>query len=122
MNIINVITKAQLDALYNEGALTWEGLDSSEENLNSVVEWLKDHKALPDGIEPTFHIIKGKLMNGVYGLTGDNAYHDDLNIVSVTGIIDYQVALARFEVDGRWFSDIVDNNARRQGEAYVNGF
>ena len=32
MNIINVTTKEQLDVLYNQSALTWEGLSSDEEN------------------------------------------------------------------------------------------
>ena len=116
MKIINVFTKEQLDELYNEGALTWEGLSTSEDNLNAVMEWLKDHKAIIEGVEPTFHITTGRLMNKYYGLTGDNAYHNDLSIVSVTDIIDYQVAIARFEVGGRWFDDIVDNNVRRREE------
>ncbi len=116
MNIINVTTKEQLDELYDQSALTWDGLATSEENLNSVKKWLAEHEAIIDGTEPTFHITKGKLMNDTYGLTGGNAYHEDLNIVSVTNIVDYQVALARFEVGGRWFSDIVDNDIRRQGE------
>lgn len=116
MNITNVTTKAQLDELYNQGALTWVGLATSEENLNSVKKWLAEHEAIIDGTEPTFHIAKGKLMNDTYGLTGNNAYHEDLNIVSVTDIVDYQIALVRFEVEGRWFSDIVDNDVRRQGE------
>ena len=116
MKIINTFTEEQLDELYNESALTWEGLSTDEANLEAVVEWLKDHKALIDGVEPTFHITTGRLMNKVYDLTGDNAYHNDLSIVSVTDIIDYQIALARFEVGGRWFDDIVDNNARREEE------
>ena len=114
MNITNVTTKEQLDELYNQSALTFEGLDSSEENLSAVYFWLLEHKAIIEDIEPTFHIIKGKLMNDTYDLTGDNEYHEDLNLVSITGIIEYQVVLARFEVGGRWFDDIVDNNIRRQ--------
>ena len=114
MNITNVTTKEQLDALYNQSALTWEGLDSSEENLNAVLNWLGENKAIIDGVEPTFHVIKGKLMNDTYGLTGDNAYHEDLNLVSVTNINQVPITLPRFEVGGRWFDDIVDNNIRRQ--------
>lgn len=114
MKIINVFTKEQLDALYNQSALTWEGLDSSEENLNAVLNWLSENKAIIEGTEPTFHVIKGKLMNDTYGLTDDNAYHEDLNLVSVTDINQVPITLPRFEVGGRWFDDIVDNNIRRQ--------
>jgi hypothetical protein len=116
MKIINVFTKEQLDALYNQSALTWEGLDTSEENLNAVKEWLSENKAIIEGTEPTFHITTGRLMNKYYGLTGDNAYHNDLNLVSVTDINQGPITLSRFEVGGRWFDDIVDNNIRRQGD------
>lgn len=114
MKIINTFTKEQLDELYNESALTWEGLSTSEDNLNAVMNWLKDHKATIEGVEPTFHITTGRLMNKYYGLTGDNAYHNDLSIVSVTGINPVPIALARFEVGGRWFDDVVDNNEMRE--------
>lgn len=115
MNKINVTTKEQLDALYNQSALTWEGMDTSEENLGAIKEWLEEHGAITDGVEPTFHITTGELMNVIYELTGSNAYADDLSIVSVTDINQMAIAIPRFEVGGRWFDDIVDNNARREG-------
>ena len=114
MNIINVSTKEQLDALYKQSALTWEGLTTDEENLNAVKEWLAEHGAILEGTEPTFHIITGELMNDAYGLMGSNAYPEDLSIVAVTDIQQTKVMIARFEVGGRWFDDIVDNNARRE--------
>ena len=114
MNKIIVTTKTELDALYNCSALTWEGLSTDTENLESVIDWLKVHNAETE--EVTFHIIKGELMNEIYGLTGTNAYPDDLDIVSVTGIKQEKIIFARFEVGGRWFDDIVDNNRMREEE------
>ena len=114
MNIINVTTKKQLNKLYNQSALTWEGLSSDEENLNAVKDWLKEHKAILHNDEPTFHIITGAFMNEQYGLSGDNAYAEDLTLVSVTDINQMAIVIPRFEVGGRWFDDIVDNNARRE--------
>lgn len=109
-----VTTKSALDALYNQSALTWEGMSSDDENLNAIENWLRDYAAIPDNTEPTAHIIKGEFMNATYGLTGNNAYPDDCTILSVTGIDQMKIALPRFGVDGRWFDDIVDNNARRK--------
>lgn len=114
MKITYVSTKAELDALYNQSALTWEGLTTDEDNLNAVKEWLAANGAILNDIEPQFHIITGKLMNEIYGLTDTNAYPEDLTIVSVTDINTVKVALARFQVGGRWFDDIVSNNARRE--------
>ena len=113
MNIINVTTKEQLNKLYNQSALTWEGLSADEENLNAVKEWLEEHGALTS-VEPTFHIITGEFMNEQYGLSGDNAYPKDCTIVSVTDIDQMKIVIPRFEVGGRWFDDIVDNNVRRE--------
>ena len=114
MKIINVTTKEQLDALYNQSALTWEGLSSDEENLGAVKDWLEEHGAILENTEPTFNIITGDLMNTIYGLTDSNSYPEDLSIVSVTDINQAKVTIPRFEVGGRWFDDIVDNNARRE--------
>lgn len=116
MNIINVTTKEQLNALYNQSALTWEGLSADDENLNAVRNWLKEHGAILEGTEPTFHIIAGAFMNEQYGLSGNNAYAEDLTIVSVTDINQMAIVIPRFEVGGRWFDDIVDNNTRREDE------
>ena len=61
-------------------------------------------------------------MNEKYGLTKDNAYPEDLNIVSIK-LEDikniFRLSVARFEIGARWFSDIVDNNIERQNQ--ING-
>lgn len=116
MKIINVSTKEQLDALYNQSALTWEGMDTSEENLNDIKNWLDNHGAILENTEPTFHIISGELINNTYRLSGTNAYPEDLGIVSVTNINQMKITIPRFEVGGRWFDDIVDNNVMREGK------
>ena len=56
-------------------------------------------------------------MNINYGLTGTNKYKDDLTIVSIKNedIKDLSaIIMPRFEVGGRWFDDVVDNNVRRE--------
>jgi hypothetical protein len=114
MNIINVTTKEQLNILYNQSALTWEGLASDEGNLNAVRNWLNEHGAILEGKKPTFHIITGDFMNVQYGLSGNNAYPDDCTLVSVTDIDQMKIVIPRFEVGGRWFDDVVNNNAMRE--------
>ena len=107
-----VFTKEQLDELYNQSALTFEGVVADEENLTAIKEWLEEYSAVNE--DPHFHIISGAIMNKTYDLKGRNAYPDDLTIVSVTNINNMKIALARFGVGGRWFDDIVDNNKRRE--------
>lgn len=64
-----------------------------------------------------FYKISGKVMNEYYGLTGDNAYPDALTICSMK-LADIEnvgaIIIPRFQIGGRWFNDVVDNNARRE--------
>ena len=109
--ITNVTTKEQLDVLYNNSAFTMEGL--AEDSIPDLMNWLEKHNAIEKQI-PNVHIIKGKLMNNIYELTGNNTYNDDLTIISVLGINLLAIVYPRFEIGGRWFDDVVDNNLRRQ--------
>lgn len=114
MEIINVTSKDVLDQLYKESALTKEGLNP--DYLNDFKDWIVN-TTKANMINERFYIIKGKVMNVEYNLTGNNAYPDDLNIVSVklSDISDWQkLVMPRFEIKARWFDDIVDNNAMRE--------
>jgi hypothetical protein len=86
------------------------GLDL--DSLGDVIVWMQKYHVNTD--KAVFHVIEGGVMNTLYGLTGTNAYPTDLNIVSVTGVEQANLAVPRFQVGGRWFDDIVDNNRRRQ--------
>ena len=108
--IENVTTKAQLNNLYNHSAFTIEGL--AEDSIPDLIKWLEDNKAFTNE-KPIVCITKGKVMNTEYDLVDSNAYDNDLTIVSVININQMIIALKRFSVGGRWFDDIVDNNARR---------
>lgn len=108
--IENVTTKKQLDNLYNNSAFAIEGL--AEESIKDLIEWLGDNTTFTTE-EVVVYVTKGNVMNDMYELRDSNAYPDDLSIVSVIDIDLMKVALKRFSVGGRWFDDIVDNNARR---------
>ena len=107
----NVTNKNELDNLYNHSALTIEGL--AKDSICDFVEWLGDNTdILTDNL--VVYVTKGKVMNDNYCLTGNNKYPDDLSIVSVIDIDLLKVVLKRFDIGGRWFDDIVDNNASRE--------
>ena len=117
MNIIKVTTKAQLDELYKESAFTIEGLSSDDKSLGQLAEWVKH---LTEFKREDFYIIEGKTMNREYNLTGTNAYPEtDCTLVCIK-LSDLEKPLAltipRFQVGGRWFDDVVANNARREAE------
>lgn len=105
----------KLDEFYNDSSLTFEGCTTDKENLDYLYNWLKELDAIK-GTLPIY-TYKGSLMNEKYGLTGSNAYPNDLNFITVKlSDINYSDNLAykRFEIGGRWFDDIVENNKYRQ--------
>ena len=118
MNIQTVTDGQQLDHFYEDWSLTFEGLDTSEENISFIKEYL-DHYGGEINPDFTAWVVPGSLMNEHYSLTGDNAYPDDLHIVVIEqkdiGNV-HAIAMPRFQIGGRWFTDIVDNNARREEE------
>lgn len=113
MNKKILTTESELKTLYNQSALTWEGLVDNDESLGQVIDWLKEHGVDTAGI--VFNVVKGETMNKIYKLDGKNAYETTLNIVALTGINTAKIVTARFQVGGRWFDDIVNNNKDRQG-------
>lgn len=107
---------ATFNKLYNNEALTAEGMSITPENedktLRMVAKWFKTNSGIKDAIDVNIYIILGKAMNDYYHLTGKNQYPDDLHIVC----IDWIDAGAKSPYKGiwRWFSDVVDNNAKRE--------
>lgn len=120
IKIEKIATQAQLDELYILNAIALEGL--VEDDIHHFVDWIERDcrcKFLNDDIK--VNIIKGKTMNEFYGLTGNNAYQDDLTIVAIpfTQIDTHDIgklALKRFTIGARWYDDIVYNNLRREGK------
>ena len=117
MNKIQVTDRKTLDELYDESAFTIEGLSADDVNLGKLAEWVKH---LTEFKREDFYIIEGKTMNREYNLTGTNAYPEtDCTLVCIK-LSDLEKPLAltlpRFEIGGRWFDDVVANNARREAE------
>lgn len=111
INVINV-DDATLKDLIDNSALTIEGL--ALDSINDFVGWIEEHTPLK---RKDVYVTKGKLANSEWGLTGNNAYPDDLNIVSIKldDMEDFKkIVMTRFQIGGRWMDDIYDNNIRRQ--------
>lgn len=114
MRTINVTDFETLKMLEENSALTLEGLN--EEDALHFMEWVKNLTPVTDEV---VYIIKGKIMNIAYGLTGKNAYPNDLTLQAIPlNVVENLMALVipKFEIGGRWFDDIVANNARREDE------
>lgn len=99
----NTEMKKQFKDFYDDAIFTWEGMSIDDDNLKTIVKEL-------DLKNPTFYIYSGRQMNGVYRLSGRNAYPSSLTFLSIE---DYYNPMMKLRVGARWFNDIVDNNRRR---------
>lgn len=63
------------------------------------------------GTPKEFFAFEGADMNEAYGLTGNNAYKDELHCLMfpLDGLAD-NLAMFKLGMGDRWFDDIVDNN------------
>lgn len=83
-------------------------------------EWIAGYRELLGdrgiGKPEQFTTFKGKDMNEVYGLTGSNAYTDNLTFLMfpLDGLVVPKLAIFRLQAQDKWFDDIVDNNQRRE--------
>lgn len=86
-----------------------------------INEWKQGYQDLLDkeGIGKIKEWIEftGDDMNKEFQLTGDNAYEPDLHFLafSLDGLNLSKLAIFKIRMQDRWFNDIVDNNASRQG-------
>jgi len=53
-------------------------------------------------------------MNKIYNLTGDNKYGNNLGILAIDWVDVIEKSKYRYKGQWRWFSDVVDNNAKRE--------
>ena len=103
--IKQITTLDELEALANKSAPTWEGI-----NLEGLEDTLKE-------IDPEVEVVYvlGKDYNDAYGLTGNNAYPDDLSIIFLNK---WSIPMMswKFNYGCRWADDVRDNNVAREEE------
>ena len=119
-------SNSDFDTLYNKEAYCAEGMPnaSSDEAAKFLLNYFSKFNGCAKHIN--FYYCYGKDLNNYYHLTEDNRYPDDLGIF----FIDWSNFDRSFDVAGhkgnlRYFSDVVDNNARkeiRKGNPYYKNY
>lgn len=119
-------TNEDFEKLYKTEALCAEGLanSDSEETAQYFANYISNWEGRADEIH--FFWCKGKDLNTYYHLKGDNMYPNDLGIFFID-LSNFGKSFKASEHKGsfRWFSDVVDNNARREiikGNKYYDNY
>ena len=112
--------------LYDTEAMCAEGLKDpdSEETKKLFTDMVSKWEGCPEKVN--FYYCSGKDLNNYYHLTGDNRYPNDLGIFFIdTSNFGKEFDASSHKGKFRWFSDVVDNNARREiqkGNKYYDGY
>ena len=96
---------------------SWYTITGAGGDLSEWTEGYEDMLALEGIGKPReWHSFKGSDMNERYGLTGENAYPDDLTFLAfpLDGLDVSRLATLKVRLRDRWFDDIVMNDLRRE--------
>lgn len=109
------IDKNEFNRLYNGSWYTIVGAGGDLEEWEKGIQDLLDSKDI--GKVKEWVTYKGKDMNEWARLSKENAYPEDLTFISfpLDGLDLGKLAIFKVQMQDRWFDDIVDNNARREG-------
>ena len=108
-------TKSDFDKFYRGNDFTLEGITTDEASCQMIANFLANRFEVNTPIE--IFAIKGKDMNKVYDLYGDNAYPDTLSIMVIpldTIKDNKDIVSAKSAIKARYFNDVVDNNEYRE--------
>lgn len=116
-------SKSDMTKFYNNNDFCMVGVKVTDEGCQQLANLLADNYDINTPVQ--FYSIKGKDMNKVYDLYGDNAYPDkDFNILVVpTDTIKncpnyaHIIADVKVLIHARYFNDVVDNNEYREYKA-----
>ena len=119
------VDSSKFDELYNKEVYCAEGMKIDDDTPLLLANYFSKEPGCSEHIN--MYYCKGIDLHTYYHLTGNNAYVDDLTIV----FIDWsRFEIGKFDVVGnkglfRYFSDVVDNNARREirkGNQHYNDY
>lgn len=117
-------TKEQIRELRNKSAFTFAGAGG---DLNVWMVGVNDAlKNLGINQVTNFYTWEGRVLNEMYGLTGENAYPEDLTFFAfdITEIPMDQIgklSMWKLQIGARWLDDIIDNDlAHEQSKITIN--
>jgi hypothetical protein len=109
LKIVKVKTKKQCEELRKIWALTFSGISCDADTLEGIAQWVEQYTSYTNKVA---YLVSGEQINAWYKLTDKNAFPSAHNFICISqhDLKDYnKIALARFDVGGRWLKDIISD-------------
>lgn len=100
---------SMLKELYEGSAYTIIGVGGELNTWVDGYQELLDEKGI--GKVEDWYVFTGKDLNTEYGLTGEDAFDEDIRFLAfpLTGLDVEKLAIFRIRMGDKWFDDFVDN-------------
>lgn len=124
--IIRVKDKENLKTLYDDKSLVIEAVDIADENINRILDALKNEKVIAKDAVVNIFVIKGTFLNNLFDIENRLKYAPNTNIISIMlsdleNISKLMQSQLRYTLGVKWMDNLLDSLANGKSVEEILG-
>ena len=124
--IIRVKDKENLKILYDDKSLVIEAVDIADENINRILDALKNEKIIAKDVIVNIFVIKGTFLNNLFDIENRLKYAPNTNIISIMlsdleNVSKLMQSQLRYTLGVRWMDNLLDSLANGKSVEEILG-
>ena len=124
--IIRVKDKENLKTLYDDKSLVIEAVDIADENINRILDALKNEKVIAKDTIVNIFVIKGTFLNSLFDIENRLKYAPNTNIISIMlsdleNISKLMQSQLRYTLGVKWMDNLLDSLANGKSVEEILG-
>ena len=124
--IIRVKDKENLKTLYDDKSLVIEAVDIADENINRILDALKNEKIIAKDVIINIFVIKGTFLNNLFDIENRLKYAPNTNIISIMlsdleNISKLMQSQLRYTLGVKWMDNLLDSLANGKSVEEILG-
>lgn len=124
--IIRVKDKENLKTLYDDKSLVIEAVDIADENINRILDALKNEKIIAKDVVVNIFVIKGTFLNSLFDIENRLKYAPNTNIISIMlsdleNISKLMQSQLRYTLGVKWMDNLLDSLANGKSVEEILG-
>lgn len=124
--IIRVKDKENLKTLYDDKSLVIEAVDIADENINRILDALKNEKIIAKDVIVNIFVIKGTFLNNLFDIENRLKYAPNTNIISIMlsdleNVSKLMQSQLRYTLGVKWMDNLLDSLANGKSVEEILG-
>ena len=124
--IIRVKDKENLKTLYDDKSLVIEAVDIADENINRILDALKNEKIIAKDVIVNIFVIKGTFLNNLFDIENRLKYAPNTNIISIMlsdleNISKLMQSQLRYTLGVKWMDNLLNSLANGKSVEEILG-